>query len=281
LVTDQTGNIIETIDYYPYGAPRFDEKAGNFNENRKYIGEYYDSTSKLSYLNARYYNGNTGRFISEDPVFLSTKQDLANPQSLNSYAYANNNPVNAKDPSGLYSLDDMQKQITELTAKVFALQVQVANFLILNDLKTITNADSTPAMRTWAVVSVGSNFVGGGEAKTGVAGIRAFGEKVVEGSAFVCRGGGCSAEKFISGATKIVDGKLYGVSVNSSANLTKEELGKSLGRYSQVGFTTIEDILKIGGSIEQTGNGLHHVVGGLTPEQFVELFGPAFKNPGI
>jgi len=37
--------LSETIDYYPYGAPRFDEKAGNFNEGRKYIGEFCFSLS--------------------------------------------------------------------------------------------------------------------------------------------------------------------------------------------------------------------------------------------
>jgi len=102
--------LSETIDYYPYGAPRFDEKATSFSEGRKYIGEYYDSTSKLSYLNARYYNGNTGRFISEDPVFLSVgssalkdkklEKYLSDPQLANSYSYARNNPIVYKDEKG-------------------------------------------------------------------------------------------------------------------------------------------------------------------------------------
>ncbi len=41
-----------------------------------------------------------GRFISQDPVFWELNQNLANPQSLNSYSYANNNPVTFSDPDG-------------------------------------------------------------------------------------------------------------------------------------------------------------------------------------
>jgi RHS repeat-associated protein len=53
-------------------------------------------------LQARYYDGSKGECLSEDPVFLGNPndQDLTNPQSLNSYSYANDNPINKSDPSG-------------------------------------------------------------------------------------------------------------------------------------------------------------------------------------
>jgi RHS repeat-associated protein len=35
---------------------------------KKYIGEYYDAASQLSYLNARYYDPARGQFLSEDPT---------------------------------------------------------------------------------------------------------------------------------------------------------------------------------------------------------------------
>jgi len=56
----------------------------------------------LSYLNARYYSPQQGQFISQDPVFLGRPKDqnLRNPQSLNSYNYANDNPITKKDLSG-------------------------------------------------------------------------------------------------------------------------------------------------------------------------------------
>jgi RHS repeat-associated protein len=51
-------------------------------------------------LQARYYDGSKGQFLSEDPVFWGN-QNILNPQSLNSYSYANDNPINRSDPSGL------------------------------------------------------------------------------------------------------------------------------------------------------------------------------------
>ena len=55
-----------------------------------------------AFLNARYYSGTQGQFTSEDPVFLGnpTSQNLTDPQSLNSYSYANDNPVVKSDPTG-------------------------------------------------------------------------------------------------------------------------------------------------------------------------------------
>ena len=52
----------------------------------------------LYYLNARYYDSNTGRFISADePGYLGANGDLV---AYNLYAYCSNNPVMHTDPSG-------------------------------------------------------------------------------------------------------------------------------------------------------------------------------------
>ena len=115
VVTDQNDNLVQTLDYYPYGATRV-SVATSTNEKRKFIDQFSDD-SGLSYLNARYYNSSQGQFWSEDPVFLmvgspgqvqqltqrSQSQFLSNPQSLNSYSYAQDNPITSKDPSGLDS----------------------------------------------------------------------------------------------------------------------------------------------------------------------------------
>ena len=54
----------------------------------------------MDYLNARYYDGQRGQFLSEDPVSWGA-QNIVNPQSLNMYSYAQGNPIIGKDPSGL------------------------------------------------------------------------------------------------------------------------------------------------------------------------------------
>ncbi|MGH9759689.1 MAG: RHS repeat-associated core domain-containing protein, partial [Blastocatellia bacterium] len=117
VVTDSSGSQQELIDYYPFGAVRLDEKTG-FNEQRKFAGHEYDSGTGLSYMDARYYNPAAGRFESEDQAFLAvgdsswlksiTKQDLAaslgEPQKLNPYTYAGNNPIINIDPTGQSTL---------------------------------------------------------------------------------------------------------------------------------------------------------------------------------
>jgi len=118
VITDSAGAIVETMDYFPFGALRIDQKSGTFNEQRKYIGQEYDADTGLNYLNARYYNASVGRFISVDPVFLAIgdngqikqitgqelQQILSDPQNLNSYAYARNNPIVYRDPNGKFGV---------------------------------------------------------------------------------------------------------------------------------------------------------------------------------
>ncbi len=98
VATDNTNTVLQTLDYYPYGSRRIN--SGTDVSQREYIGQFYDEGPGLSYLNARYYNGTQGQFLSQDPVFLGTQQNLQDPQSLNSYSYANGNPIVNKDPSG-------------------------------------------------------------------------------------------------------------------------------------------------------------------------------------
>jgi RHS repeat-associated protein len=61
--------------------------------------------TQLFYVNARYYSGNVGRFLSQDSMSLSTGFDLTDPQSLNAYAYARNNPLRYTDPNGEWFMD--------------------------------------------------------------------------------------------------------------------------------------------------------------------------------
>ena len=69
VTTDEDGEVTQTLDYYPYGSQRI--ATGSFSEQRRFIGEEYDPDTEFSYLNARYYQGSRGQFMSQDPVFLA------------------------------------------------------------------------------------------------------------------------------------------------------------------------------------------------------------------
>jgi len=109
IVTDQTGAVVETLDYYPYGGLRLDSKTNYGGAKYKYAGTQYDAGTGLDYAQQRYYNSARGNFISEDPVFLGDpkSQVLTDPQSLNVYSYANDNPITRNDPTGrAFGVDD-------------------------------------------------------------------------------------------------------------------------------------------------------------------------------
>ena len=109
VATDESGQVSQVLDYYPYGGQRID--TGSYNAGRTFIGERFDAESSLSYLNARMYDGQRGQFTTQDPVFweVGLTQDgragLMNPQAQNSYAYALNNPIIYKDPNGRWYVE--------------------------------------------------------------------------------------------------------------------------------------------------------------------------------
>lgn len=74
---------------------------GNTPNAYRYTGQQSDADSTLLYLRARYYEPNTGRFITQDPY----KGDRRIPMTLNSYLYCLNNPLKFTDPSGLIPED--------------------------------------------------------------------------------------------------------------------------------------------------------------------------------
>jgi RHS repeat-associated protein len=108
VVSNSSGVNVQLLDYYPFGNQRI--SSGTYNEQRKFIGQINDADTGLDYLNARYYKSDIGKFISQDSMFWKLPQELLiDPQQMNSYSYARNNPVNMKDPSGNKTVKDSIK----------------------------------------------------------------------------------------------------------------------------------------------------------------------------
>jgi RHS repeat-associated protein len=63
-----------------------------------FAGGYLDTTG-LYHFGDRYYDPSVGRWTQQDPMAGS----ITNPSTLNRYAYANADPVNFSDPTGMWS----------------------------------------------------------------------------------------------------------------------------------------------------------------------------------
>jgi len=94
IVTNASGNKLESIAYYPFGETRLDNSSVFL--NYKYTGQELDKETQLYNYNARLYDPELGRFISADSIV----PEPANPQSLNRYSYVINNPLLYTDPTG-------------------------------------------------------------------------------------------------------------------------------------------------------------------------------------
>jgi RHS repeat-associated protein len=85
--TDQTGAIKSLFLYDPFGQTT---TTGTY--PFQFTGRMPISSTAY-YYRARFYNSQTGRFISEDPAGFTA--------DINLYRYVNNNPSSARDPLGL------------------------------------------------------------------------------------------------------------------------------------------------------------------------------------
>ena len=93
-LTDGAGNVMLSRSYDAFGNLR--QSTGTGVTRLGFTGELQDQMTGLVYLRARHYHTVLGRFLQRDS-FRGFQQ---RPQSLNRYAYTENNPVNHRDPSG-------------------------------------------------------------------------------------------------------------------------------------------------------------------------------------
>jgi RHS repeat-associated protein len=101
--TDSAGVVEQTCSSLPYGDGLACTGSTIYPTEHHFTGKERDAETGNDYFEARYYSSATGRFMSPDwsakiePVPYAKLDD---PQSLNLYAYVQNNPLSRNDPDG-------------------------------------------------------------------------------------------------------------------------------------------------------------------------------------
>lgn len=100
-IYDGSGNVVVRYTYDSWGkvisvTGSLADTVGVKNPLR-YRGYYYDVETKLYYLQSRYYDPETCRFINADSLLVAGDDYI---QGVNMFAYCQNNPVMYSDPSG-------------------------------------------------------------------------------------------------------------------------------------------------------------------------------------
>lgn len=93
---------------------------------------------------ARYYNPNTGRFMSLDPEDGKIK----NPASLHKYLYAGGDPVNAMDPRGREAMFEWYTTL-QTDARASAGNLAAARFFVAGSYCTIMAVISSIGTNPW------------------------------------------------------------------------------------------------------------------------------------
>jgi RHS repeat-associated protein len=94
-VVDAAGTILNRYYYDPFGQTKVD-KEGVANPYR-FKGRYRDAGTGLVHFRNRWYSPALRSFVQPDPV----EGDLLRPETMNLYAFLENDPLNRHDPAGL------------------------------------------------------------------------------------------------------------------------------------------------------------------------------------
>lgn len=89
-LTGHDGTQLRGLRYDPFG--NIQSSSLSHPNMLQYTGRERDADTGLYYYRARYYDAVVGRFLSEDPLGFQA--------GINFYAYVDNNPMNASDPTG-------------------------------------------------------------------------------------------------------------------------------------------------------------------------------------
>ena len=118
-IVDKSGNVVVTYKYDAWGNPcGMTDTSGQWGIGQmnpfRYRSYVYDDETGLYYLQSRYYDPITGRFLNAD-IFSDTK--TGSPISTNMYSYCENNTVNLTDYNGFKPKKDFETYVKQRWGK--------------------------------------------------------------------------------------------------------------------------------------------------------------------
>jgi RHS repeat-associated protein len=123
---NESGAITDTWDYDAFG--NLVGRTGTSDNAYLYRGEQFDADLRQYYLRARFYNPSSGRFWNQDTYEGSN----ADPASLHKYLYAHSDPVNGIDPSGHFTLTELQ-----ITQSITSTLQRISNLRLVRVVKSM------------------------------------------------------------------------------------------------------------------------------------------------
>lgn len=119
VISDIAGRLLEESANYAFGQARKQFQPLGLKESYQFAKKERDVETGLSYCEMRFLKTELGRFNNPDPAtFAISNETLEEPQRLNGYSYAINNPIVLHDPSGLSPLNQVKSWFSQMIAKL-------------------------------------------------------------------------------------------------------------------------------------------------------------------
>lgn len=232
VVTDATGNVVERTYYAPYGQVL----NRPMRDGPGYTGQEEDPATGLVYMQQRYYDAQSGRFLSIDPV-----QPTDSGGNFNRYWYANDNPYRFTDPFGKQSVGEMIDSAAQGCGPV-----SCAGYAIVSAAWKLTGAEpiSQVADKGWSGTSTSTKVA----AAVAVAGVLPVG-RVAEGVADVAKVAvktsgqlGREGEAAVRAAQDI--GPKVKIAINGRARIPDGLTSSTLSEVKNVGYLSFTQQLR-------------------------------------
>ena len=216
-IYNANGTLLGEYEYDAWGNLLEEPASGIMSENPfRYRGYYYDTSIGLYYLNSRYYDSETGRFLNEDLVSYLEPETIG---GINLYAYCLNDPVNNIDPSGHL---------------VISLIISIAIGASLSALSSALGQLMTTREVNWAQVGISALFgaAGGALSFIGIGGV--IGQFAMQGALSVGEALSLSAVEGSLNNFSLAEGVLSFLAGGVLGSIGAKNAAKEFGRVSDI-----------------------------------------------